>query len=90
MPRLVEKKFAGDLEILVVARKLGFNRIYEAPIKLNYRFSSLTSAATLNEIVRILIDTAAIFYRKNFLRFYDKPQSRFTSTRKLEIMESGF
>lgn len=72
LPRLVEKKFAGDLEFLVVADKLGFNRIYEAPIKLNYQFSSSTSAATLQSIFAIFIDTLAIFYRKNILRYYDK------------------
>src|SRR3989344_851349 len=33
LPKLIEKKFAGDLEMLVVAQQLGFNRIYEAPIK---------------------------------------------------------
>ncbi|OGK24413.1 hypothetical protein A2954_02880 [Candidatus Roizmanbacteria bacterium RIFCSPLOWO2_01_FULL_37_12] len=72
LPRLVEKKFAGDLEMLVVAQQLGFNRIYEAPIKLNYNFSAVTSAATLESIFRIFIDTLAIFYRKNILHYYDK------------------
>lgn len=71
LPRLVEKKFAGDLEMLVVAQQLGFKRIYEAPIKLNYHFASLTSAATLQSIVGIFVDTLAIFYRKNILRYYD-------------------
>jgi len=36
LPRLVVKQYAFDLEILTVANKLGFNKIYEAPIKLNY------------------------------------------------------
>ena len=71
LPRLVEKKFAGDLEMLVVAQKLGFNRIYEAPIKLNYYFASITSAATIKSILGIFIDTLAIFYRKNILHYYD-------------------
>lgn len=70
LPRLVEKKFAGDLEMLVVANHMGFTRIYEAPIKLNYHLSSLTSAATLGSIWGILIDTIAIWYRKNILRYY--------------------
>ncbi len=72
IPKLLEKKFAGDLEMLVVAQALGFKRIYEAPIKLNYHFSSITSAATLQSIFGIFIDTLAIFYRKNILRYYDK------------------
>ncbi len=73
LPRLVEKKFAGDLEILVVADNLGFGRIYEAPIRLNYNLGGITSAATLESIWGILQDTLAIFYRKNILRYYDRP-----------------
>lgn len=72
LPHLVEKKFAGDLEMLVVADSLGFKRIYEAPIKIDYRLSSLTSAATVKSIIGILIDTFAIFYRKNILRYYQR------------------
>jgi len=77
LPRLVEKKFAGDLEMLVVAKELGFERVYEAPIKLNYDLSEITSAATINSIVKIFQDTLAIFYRKNILRYYKKPQNIF-------------
>jgi len=73
LPRLMEKKFAGDLEILVAARQLGFTRIFEAPIKLDYTFSSLTSAATMRAIQGIVIDTLAIFYRAFILRHYIKP-----------------
>lgn len=76
LPRLVEKRFAGDLEMLVVAHNLGFKRIFEAPIKLDYALSPLTSSATLNSVWRILIDTLAIFYRKNILRYYKKTHHR--------------
>lgn len=72
LPRLVEKQFAGDLEMLVVANSMGFKRIYEAPIKLDYKLSKLTSAATLKSIVGIFVDTLAIFYRKNILRYYGR------------------
>jgi glycosyltransferase involved in cell wall biosynthesis len=70
LPRLVEKKYAGDLEILVAANSAGYTRIYEAPIKMDYTASSITSAATINAIIGIFIDTIAIFYRKNILRYY--------------------
>jgi hypothetical protein len=76
LPKLVEKKFAGDLEILVVADTLGFKRIFEAPIKLDYRVSPITSAASLNSIVGIFVDTLAIFYRKNILHYYKKNRRR--------------
>lgn len=72
LPRLVEKKFAGDLEILVAAQSMGFNRIYEAPIKLNYNLGPITSAATWQSIWGIFIDTLAIFYRKNILHYYNR------------------
>jgi len=72
LPRLVGKKFTGDLEMLVVADTLGFKRIYEAPIKLDYSLGSLTSAATIGAIWHIMLDTLAIWYRKNILRYYKK------------------
>lgn len=71
LPRLVEKRFAGDLEILVAAYRNGYKRIYEAPIKLDYHLAKITSAATLRSIVGIFIDTLAIFYRVYFVKQYD-------------------
>ena len=45
-PRLLVKQFAFDVETLAVAYKLGYTRIYEAPIKLNFRGSgSITSTS---------------------------------------------
>lgn len=76
LPRLVEKNFAGDLEMLVVADSQGFRRIFEAPIKLNYNLGGVTSAATLNAIIGIFIDTIAIFYRKNLLHYYQRPHHK--------------
>lgn len=72
LPRLLVKRYAFDLEMLVVARHLGFTRIYEAPIKLTYNFTDMNHSATLLAVLNILIDTAAIFYRLNILRYYDK------------------
>jgi len=72
LPRLVEQKFAGDLEIIVAARQLGYTRIFEAPIKLDYTFSSITNAATMRAIIIIFFDTCAIFYRTYVARYYNK------------------
>ena len=72
-PHLIVKNFAFDLELLVVANKLGFTKIEEAPIKLNYNF---TSTIKLNAIKQILQDTLAIFYRKNIIRYYETPHFR--------------
>ena len=77
-PLLLVKRFAFDLELLVVAAHLGFRRIGEAPIELNYRFQSTTDYGA---VYRVLVDTAAIFYRLRILRYYDRmrqPTSRLT------------
>ncbi|MEK7522171.1 MAG: glycosyltransferase family 2 protein [Patescibacteria group bacterium] len=70
LPRMVGKKFTGDLEMLVIADTLGFKRIYEAPIKLDYTLAGFSSASTIKSIFNIMKDTLAIWYRKNILRYY--------------------
>src|SRR5205085_11878020 len=40
LPRLVVKRFALDIEILAVAYSLGYKRIYEAPVKINFNLNS--------------------------------------------------
>jgi hypothetical protein len=72
LPKLVEKKFCGDLEMLVAAKAQGFGRIYEAPIKLNYTLASVTTARSLKAIRGMLIDTAAIWYRRHIVKHYTK------------------
>jgi hypothetical protein len=67
LPRLLEKRFAFDLEFLVVAKQLGFGRLFEAPVTLDHKFASTVNPAA---IVRILLDTAAIFYRRYLLDYY--------------------
>ena len=71
LPRLLEKHYAFDLEILAVANRLGFHRIYEAPIKLKYRFDDLTHAASRKMIFYYCLDVLAIFYRLYILNYYD-------------------
>lgn len=85
LPRLVEKKFAGDLEIIVVASLLGYNRIYEAPIKLRFRLGSITSAATMKSIMSILKDTLAIYYRRYILRSYHHRQRKDISLKRFQF-----
>jgi glycosyltransferase involved in cell wall biosynthesis len=69
VPLLAVKQFAFDLELLVVARHLGYRRIAEAPIHLHYRFDSTIRPSA---VYRILWDTAAIFYRLRIMRYYDR------------------
>ncbi|OGK18279.1 hypothetical protein A3G67_03220 [Candidatus Roizmanbacteria bacterium RIFCSPLOWO2_12_FULL_40_12] len=88
LPRLIERQFAGDLEFLVAADTLGFNRIYEAPIKLDYSMSPVTSAATLKAIVGILVDTLSIYYRKNFISHYRKQPKKLAKPKGLKVVRT--
>jgi hypothetical protein len=71
--KIIVKRFAFDIEVLAVAYKLGYTKIYEAPIKLNFnRASSITSAGFWKVIFWMLWDTAAVFYRLKIIHYYDK------------------
>jgi len=70
LPRAVVKKYAFDLELLVIANKFGYKKIFEAPVNLNYNFA--TSGIKFSSIWQMINDTFAIFYRLHFLRYYDK------------------
>jgi hypothetical protein len=69
LPLLAIKRFAFDLELLVVARQLGYKKVCEAPIKLDYQFESTVN---LGSAFFVLWDTAAIFYRLRILRYYER------------------
>jgi glycosyltransferase involved in cell wall biosynthesis len=71
LPLLAIKRFAFDLELLVVARQLGYRNVCEAPISLDYQFESTVN---LGSAWRVLWDTAAIFYRLRILRYYKRRQ----------------
>lgn len=70
LPRMVEKRFAFDLELFAVAHHLGYRRFFEAPVRIGERYTSTVSWRT---VYRILQDSAAIFYRLRVLRYYDAP-----------------
>jgi glycosyltransferase involved in cell wall biosynthesis len=81
LPLLAIKRFAFDLELLVVARHVGFGKICEAPIVLNYKFESTVN---LWSAFRVLWDTAAIFYRLRILRYYQRRRRELASAEELE------
>ena len=73
LPRLLVKQFAFDIEILSVARRLGYKKIYEAPIEMDWVWSSSVLSKSLwKTIYNMLVDTLAVFYRLKILRYYDK------------------
>jgi glycosyltransferase involved in cell wall biosynthesis len=78
LPLLAIKQFAFDLELLVVAHQLGYRKVMEAPISLDYQFESTVN---LRSAWRVLWDTAAIFYRLRVLRYYQR--------RRLQLQRSN-
>lgn len=70
LPCAVVKKYAFDLELLVISKKLGYKKIFEAPVVLNYNFN--TTGIKFSSIWQMFQDTLGIFYRLHFIRYYDK------------------
>jgi glycosyltransferase involved in cell wall biosynthesis len=91
LPLLAIKKFAFDLELLVVARQLGYRSVREAPITLKYQFES---SVNLGSAWHVLWDTAAIFYRLRILRYYQRralelAAAKEETDRPVEILAEG-
>jgi glycosyltransferase involved in cell wall biosynthesis len=73
LPRLLVKRYAFDIEILAVAYSLGYTRIYEAPIEINFKNeNSIVSKNLWSVILNMLWDTSAVFYRLKILHYYSK------------------
>jgi glycosyltransferase involved in cell wall biosynthesis len=68
LPLLRESRFALDLELLVLARRLGYTRIVEAPVRIQERFGSTIS---LKAVWLLLVDTIALFIRYSVRHEYD-------------------
>lgn len=76
-PRLIIKKFAFDIEILAVAKHLGYTRIFEAPVELDFNgVSSITTTNFWRVSLNTLWDTLAVFYRLRILHYYDTTNKR--------------
>ncbi len=72
LPRMVEERFAFDLELLVVARRLGFRNFVEVPVRIRERFSSTVSVKAALGMVR---DLFAIFFRLHRGRYDHAPSA---------------
>lgn len=69
-PKIVVKAFAFDIEVLAVAKMLGYGKIFEAPIRLRFKQGSVTSTNFWKISLWTLWDTLAVFYRMNILNYY--------------------
>jgi glycosyltransferase involved in cell wall biosynthesis len=67
-PLLLIKRYAFDLEVLAVGAEFGFDRIEEAPIQLQYRFSG--SGINWEAVRNMFQDTLAIAYRIHLRHWY--------------------
>ncbi len=72
LPRMVEGKFAFDIELLSIAHRRGY-RLLDAPVSLDFRRAIARLDARV--VKRMLLDTLAIFYRLRVLRYYDRPMT---------------
>lgn len=70
LPRIVVNKFAFDLELFVIAHRLGFRNFIEAPIVLDFQFSS---SVDLSSARQVLGDTLRIYRRLRFGDSYGAP-----------------
>lgn len=68
LPRTLEKRFAFDVELLAVARRLGYRNVIELPVRVTQEFGSTIG---VRDVLNVLRDTLAIFYRLRVLRYYD-------------------
>jgi len=78
LPLLRQDGFALDLELLVLAQSHGYNRIEEAPIRIEERSQSTIS---LRAIRRLLADTITIFWRSSVRHDLDHAPAREHTTR---------
>lgn len=68
LPRAVESGFCFDLEVLVIAHRLGFRRVVEAPVRIGARF---TSTVSMRSARRMLFEVVRMFWRLRVRRSYD-------------------
>lgn len=69
LPVLEEDGFTFDLELLAVARRLGYTRVVELPVEIRQRFSSTVSPRAAFEM---LIDTVRLTWRLRVAHHYER------------------
>jgi glycosyltransferase involved in cell wall biosynthesis len=67
LPRTVVEGFAFDLELLVLAERLGYSHLVEAPIEVRRRFTSTVSPGA---VLATVAETAGVWWRLHVTRAY--------------------
>lgn len=68
-PRILAKRYAFDVEVLVNAHHLGY-KIADAPVTL--QFTRTSGRVKIADVWTAFLDTLAIFYRLRVVRYYDR------------------
>ncbi|HSW88338.1 MAG TPA: glycosyltransferase [Candidatus Saccharimonadales bacterium] len=77
LPRLLVKHHAFDIELLAVAYRLGYKRIIEGPVNIDFNNSSSITSKNFWKVVWLMMwDTVAVFYRMKILKYYDNGNNR--------------
>lgn len=71
LPKILCKKYAFDLEILVNVHHLGY-KIAEVPVQLHFRRRVQWGRIGLRDMYTTGVETLAVFYRMHVIRYYDK------------------
>jgi len=69
-PKILVKRFAVDLEILIVANKYGYKKIIEIPVIIKHT-SANCSTINYMSTINFMQDLASLFYRNYILHHYD-------------------
>ncbi|MFN4244910.1 MAG: glycosyltransferase family 2 protein [Brevinematia bacterium] len=69
LTRMVVKRFAFDLELIIIAYRYNFS-IKSIPVTIDYHNLGNINLKTM---IMSFIDTLAIFYRLKVIQFYDRP-----------------
>lgn len=83
LPRILVKRYAFDLELLVNVHHLGY-KIVEAPVELT--FQRRLGRIGLKDLYYTGLDTLAVFYRLKILKFYDRDFERLRERPKVSII----
>lgn len=76
LPRLLVKRYAFDIEILAIAYALGYKRIYEAPVEINFKQNILSLNNLIKVITLMVWDTLAVYYRLRIIKYYTRKGRR--------------
>lgn len=66
LPAMVEERYAFDLEIFVLAQRVGFRSFVELPVRVDKQYTTTVSARAASTILR---DTLNVFWRSRVRRW---------------------